>query len=70
MPSFPVVEVYEVKWHTEITQSCIYHLMKDETELAAAFCQFSARKQSKEPTYIRLKKGIFILVNYTDVKVI
>jgi hypothetical protein len=70
IPSFPVVEMYEVKWHTENTQSCIYHLMKDEPELAATFCQFSARKQIIEPTYIRLKKGIFILVNYTDVKVI
>jgi hypothetical protein len=70
IPSFPVVEMYEVKWHTENTQSCIYHLMRDEPELAAAFCQFSARKQIVEPTYIRLKKGIFILVNYTDVKVI
>jgi hypothetical protein len=29
MPSFPVVEMYEVKWHTENMQSCIYHLMKD-----------------------------------------
>jgi hypothetical protein len=70
IPSFPVVEMYEVKWHTENTQSCIYHLMKDQPELAATFCQFSARKQIVEPTYIRLKKGIFILVNYTDVKVI
>jgi uncharacterized membrane protein len=70
IPSFPVVEMYEIKWHTENTQSCIYHLMKDEPESAATFCQFSARKQIVEPTYIRLKKGIFILVNYTDVKVI
>jgi hypothetical protein len=44
--------------------------MKDEPESAATFCQFSARKQIVEPTYIRQKKGIFILVNYTDVKVI
>jgi hypothetical protein len=70
IPSFPLVEMYEVKWHTENTQSCIYHLLRDEPQLAAAFCQFSARKQIVEPTYIRLKKGIFILVNYTDVKVI
>jgi hypothetical protein len=70
MPPLPVVEMYEVKWHTQNTQSCIYHLLKDEPELAATFCQFSARKQTIEPTYIRLKKGIFILVNYTDVKVI
>jgi hypothetical protein len=70
IPSFPVVEEYEVKWHTENTQSCLYHLMKDQPQLAATFCQFSARKQIVEPTYIRLKKGIFILVNYTDVKVI
>jgi hypothetical protein len=70
IPSLPVVEMYEVKWHTENTQSCLYHLMRDETELTALFCQFSARKQIIEPTYIRLKKGIFILQNYTDVKVI
>jgi hypothetical protein len=70
MPSFPVFEMYEVKWHTENTQLCIYHLMKDEPESAAMFCQFSARKQTVELTYIRLKKGPFILVNYTDVKVI
>jgi hypothetical protein len=67
LPSFPVVETYEVKWHTENTQSCIYHLLKDEPELAATFCQFSARKQITEPTYIRLNKGVFILSNYTDV---
>jgi hypothetical protein len=69
IPASPVVEEYEVKWHTENTQSCLYHLMRDQPELAATFCQFSARKQIIEPTYIRLKKGIFILVNYTDVKV-
>jgi hypothetical protein len=67
MPVYPVVEMDEIKWHTENTQSCIYHLMKDQPELAATFCQFSARKQIVELTYIRLKKGIFILVNYTDV---
>jgi hypothetical protein len=69
IPSFPVVEEYDVKWHTENTQSCLYHLMRDQPELSATFCQFSARKQIVKPTYIRLKKGIFILVNYTDVKV-
>jgi hypothetical protein len=35
IPSFTVVETYEVKWHTENTQSCLYHLMRDETELTA-----------------------------------
>jgi hypothetical protein len=69
MPVYPVVEMYEIRWHTENTQSCIYHWMKDEPESAATFRQFSARKQIVEPTYIRLKKGIFILVNYTDVEV-
>jgi hypothetical protein len=60
IPPFPVVEIYEVKWHTENTQSCIYHLMRDEPDFAAIFCKFPARKQTVEPTHIRLKNGIFI----------
>jgi hypothetical protein len=30
IPASPVVEEYEVKWHTENTQSCLYHLMRDQ----------------------------------------
>jgi hypothetical protein len=53
--------------HTQITQSCLYNLSIDEPELAETTCQFSARKQVIEPTYIRLDKGVFILSNCTHV---
>jgi hypothetical protein len=66
-PQTPVVESYEVKWHTQITQSYLYNVLIDEPELAKT-CQFSARKQVTEPTYICLDKGVFILSNYTHVR--
>jgi hypothetical protein len=68
IPQTPVVESYAVKWHTQVTQSCLYNLLIDEPESAKTSCQFSARKQVIEPMYIRLDKGIFILSNYTRVR--
>jgi hypothetical protein len=42
IPQTPVVESYAVKWHTQITQSCLCNLLIDEPELAKSTSVFSA----------------------------
>jgi hypothetical protein len=68
IPQTPVIELYAVKWHTQTAHSCLYNLLIDKPNVAKITCQFTARKQVIEPTYIRLDKGVFILSNYTHVR--
>jgi hypothetical protein len=44
LSQLPVIEMNEVKRHTESTKSFICHLLKCELALAAIYCQFFVKK--------------------------
>ena len=67
-PQTAVIDDIAVKWHKPYSKSCVYELLTDNPQMVSENCDFSTYRQVIEPSYIRLAKGVYILMNMTKVR--
>jgi hypothetical protein len=67
LPRFPVVAADQVLWHTDSNPSCLAALKADRPELVAKYCEFTVRKGTIEPTYVKLQDRKYVVSNLTQV---
>jgi hypothetical protein len=62
----PVVEHSNVILHYRTNNSCVTAIVKDDAIRIKQNCEFSTRKASIEPTYLKLNKSTYVLHNLTN----
>jgi hypothetical protein len=65
----PVVELSNVILHYRTNNSCVTAIVKDDANLIKQNCEFSTRKASIEPTYLKLNRSTYVLHNLTNPKI-
>jgi hypothetical protein len=62
----PVVEHSNVILHYRTNNSCVTAIMTDDASRIKQNCEFSTRKASIEPTYLKLNRSTYVLHNLTN----
>jgi hypothetical protein len=64
-PRYPALEAKHVKWHAHHQQTCIWALVADRIDVVMQNCDFSAKKDNIDPTYVELEGGTYVVSNLT-----
>lgn len=67
-PTTSYVDSSEIVWHE--AESCVSKLITDTTTSAHEICAFTARRDTIEPSWLRLSQSVYVLSNLTDVSLI
>jgi hypothetical protein len=67
LPKFPVVAADNVLWHTDSNSSCLGAPRADQPELVAEYCEFTVRKGTIEPTYVKLDDHKYVVSYLTQI---
>jgi hypothetical protein len=62
----PVVEHSNVILHYRTNNSCVTAIIRDDASRIKQNCEFSTRKASIEPTYLKLNRSTYVLHNLTN----
>jgi hypothetical protein len=62
----PVVELSNVILHYRTNNSCVTAIVRDDANLIKQNCEFSTRKATIEPAYLKLDRSTYVLHNLTN----
>ena len=62
-PALPIVDSSSIIFHERHQSSCLFAIISDDTAAVQAYCDFTTRRASIEPLYIRLNTTSYVVSN-------